>query len=337
MNESIGYARGAAIVRGTLAQVATVLGRFVEARALITTTRDYFAQVNDPEGIGLYTDTLGLIEERSGNLERAEALLREAVTTLEDHQAEFYAALAQMDLGSLCVRAGRYAEAEPLLTKACAVFAANQTPLEYQRSRALLGLAVSQDELRQSIAEECWNTFQTSPPAGEERQYYLWAVWQLLVRAGRSAQATVVLQEAYATLQRQAQHLSDPAWRQSFFEQVPLNQEIVVAHDRWQQAVRQTPARLVRLTTPLGRPLAETDYVEIRWTVNAPEDEAISDLAERRRFVLHRLLAEATAQGAAPTDDDLARALGVSRRTILRDMRTLEQVGASRATRKRKQ
>jgi biotin operon repressor len=51
--------------------------------------------------------------------------------------------------------------------------------------------------------------------------------------------------------------------------------------------------------------------------------------------VLRRLLAEAEAQGAAPTDDDLARALGISRRTVLRDMEALREAGVTFPTRRR--
>lgn len=265
--------------------------------------------------------------------------MRTAVEQLLANGAEFFTALAQMDLGTLYIRAGRAVEALPLLEQAQAVFAANNTPMELHRTTALLGLAyvrLGQGERGELTAVQSWETFQSMPPEGEERQYNLWALWQLLLAVGRDKEASTVLLGAYTTLQAQAACLSDPALRQSFFEQVPVNREIVAAYDQWQHITRHTLARLVRLSTPLGRPLTEADYVEIRWTVNAPEDEAISDTAEHRHFVLHRLLSEAAAQGAAPTDDDLARALGVSRRTILRDMQVLEQAGAKRTTRKRK-
>jgi predicted DNA-binding transcriptional regulator YafY len=74
----------------------------------------------------------------------------------------------------------------------------------------------------------------------------------------------------------------------------------------------------------------------VRWSVSAPEDEVIPGKDQRRRHRLVRLLNEAEQQGAAPTDDDLAAALGVSRRTILRDMRALAVDMPIPATRKRK-
>ncbi|MCS6937895.1 MAG: DUF1670 domain-containing protein, partial [Roseiflexus sp.] len=81
------------------------------------------------------------------------------------------------------------------------------------------------------------------------------------------------------------------------------------------------------------------DRVCVRWTIDAgAEDAALrrtATPAEVRRHRILRLLAEAAAQGAAPTDQDLADALGVTRRTIEHDMRILRDRGESLATRRR--
>jgi len=93
---------------------------------------------------------------------------------------------------------------------------------------------------------------------------------------------------------------------------------------------------LARQDAPLGRPLTTDEMVTLHWTIEAPEDATVAGKVARRRYVLRRLLAEAEAAGAAPTDDDLARALGVSRHTILRDMVALTQAGVSLPTRRRR-
>jgi DNA-binding SARP family transcriptional activator len=338
VNKQVGYARGVAIVRGSLSLVQSTLGHFTEARQLAQAALDYFAGVNDLIAVGLYSDTLGLAVERDGDMVEGEALLRAAVEQLLANDSEFFAALAQMDLGSLRLHDGRAAEALPVLEQARPVFEANNASIELHRTTALIGLAyarLGQRERAEQIAAQSWAIFQTTPPEGEERQYYLWALWQLLLAVDRTADAATVLRAAYATLQAQAGRLHDPVLRQSFFERVPVNREIVAAHAQLAQTAAQVTARVVRSTVPLGRSLTEADYAAVRWTVHAPEDEAISDRSQRRRFVLKRLLDEAAGQGAAPTDDDLAQALGVSRRTILRDMEALEQAGVKRSTRKR--
>ena len=82
--------------------------------------------------------------------------------------------------------------------------------------------------------------------------------------------------------------------------------------------------------------MRDGEHVSVQWTVSAPEDDTIGDKAARRRYQLKRLLKEAERQNAAPTDDDLAKILGVSRRTILRDMQVLAQDIPRLPTRKRK-
>lgn len=119
-------------------------------------------------------------------------------------------------------------------------------------------------------------------------------------------------------------------------EQVPLNRAIAEAHGDLPQESHYITVTLARGDAPLGRPLTSEEMIPIHWTLRDPADELIANKATRRRHVLQRLLAEARAQGAAPTDDDLAGALGVSRRTILRDMQALAQSSQELPTRKRK-
>lgn len=91
--------------------------------------------------------------------------------------------------------------------------------------------------------------------------------------------------------------------------------------------------RLPRAGAPTGRPLREDEWVEVAWTVAAAEDAAIAGKAPRRQHRLLRLLREAEEQGAAPTVDDLAAALGASRATIKRDLAGLRGAGQLAATR----
>ncbi len=115
-----------------------------------------------------------------------------------------------------------------------------------------------------------------------------------------------------------------------------LNREIVAAHDTLSTLGRTLVVTLAQRSAPLGRPLRPDERVPVRWTVSAPEDDAIRGKTARRHHRLRRLLTEAESQGAAPTDDDLAQALGVSRRTILRDMQALHERTNVPPTRKRK-
>ena len=88
---------------------------------------------------------------------------------------------------------------------------------------------------------------------------------------------------------------------------------------------------LVRRRAGVGRRLAETSQVEVTWTVDAgAEDvEVLRKWGSRRlRWVqIQRLLDEAIEQGGVATQEDLARGLHVSVRTIKRDFEQMHAAG----------
>lgn len=102
------------------------------------------------------------------------------------------------------------------------------------------------------------------------------------------------------------------------------------------QATSQVRAGQVRLVVaslraPFGPPLTETDRVTVTLTVDAgPADAAV--LAQEGRVGLRqgrilRLVDEALEQGGVLTEEDLARVLHVTRRTIERDIGGLKAAG----------
>lgn len=94
---------------------------------------------------------------------------------------------------------------------------------------------------------------------------------------------------------------------------------------------------LAKKDAPLGRPLANTELVDVILTVdNGAEDaETLARFGGEslRRVRILRLLDEALAQGGAATWEDLARVLHVSRRTLQRDAIHLRDAGYALPTR----
>jgi hypothetical protein len=206
-------------------------------------------------------------------------------------------------------------------------------------SEAFLGIAlfeVGNYERAVELATSGWTAFREGFPLGEQYKDLLWAFSRLFERLGWSDQANELTQAAYSELQRQAQFIADADQRHGFFEQVLANRQIVEAYDRLIGTSRQTTVSLASREAPLGRQLRKEEYISVLWTIKAPEDEAITNKAACRQYRLKRLLQQAKEQGAAPTDEDLACSLGVSRRTILRDMQELAQEIPRLPTRKRK-
>ena len=121
--------------------------------------------------------------------------------------------------------------------------------------------------------------------------------------------AQVILEEAQASL------LGQPSWLR------PGQIRVLLAH-------RQAGH---------GRPLRETEMVEVTWTIDAgAEDRQVKKqhgAQALRQVRLQRLLLEALAQEGVATQEDVAQALHVSVRTIKRDMRELTEQGLYLPTR----
>ncbi|MBK6432847.1 DUF1670 domain-containing protein [Candidatus Amarolinea dominans] len=103
--------------------------------------------------------------------------------------------------------------------------------------------------------------------------------------------------------------------------------------DRATDQVRPGQVRLVvaSLRAPFGPPLCETDRTTVTLTVDAGAEDA-KVLAKEGRVGLRqgrilRLVDEALDQGGVLTEEDLARVLQVTLRTIIRDIQTLKTAG----------
>ena len=113
--------------------------------------------------------------------------------------------------------------------------------------------------------------------------------------------------------------------RHQAIAKVPAHSAIVEAWS--QQRPEQVSVELPTISAPVGKPLEEVERITVRWTVDDPLDEGISDRIERRRHRIMRLASEAEAQGAAPTIEELAGALEISSATIRRDLAALRAAG----------
>jgi biotin operon repressor len=88
---------------------------------------------------------------------------------------------------------------------------------------------------------------------------------------------------------------------------------------------------LLKRDAPHGQALSQNRTVEVVWTIDAgAEDQEVlvsHGLPALRQVRLQRLLDEALAQGAVASQEDLARGLQVSVRTIKRDCAALQAQG----------
>ncbi len=337
--ESSGDRQNVAVARHNLALAYRALGSYVEARTMLEKNLLVFESIRSRRALGVTQLVLGEVAEDEKKYDLAISLFRLALANAESVESLDGIAAAQCGLGSLFVKQEQPLDAIPLLEAALISWVEQENTWEQNHTEAVLGLALlmfGERTRAEELVGNGWKFFQAGAPMGEKPQKWLWSLYRLLVGLNQSDRAQEILRAAYEELQRQSKNVSDPIQKRGFFESVAENRAIVNAYDQLVGGPRVISVSLAHRDVPLGRTLRKDEYVTVRWSLNAPEDNSILDKSERRLYRLKRLLDEAENQGGAPTDDDLAQALGVSRRTILRDMQSVSKEIPKPPTRKRK-
>jgi hypothetical protein len=199
------------------------------------------------------------------------------------------------------------------------------TGIQALKGRLLLALGRNKDALKATT--EAVSTPNTGTELGHLVPYSHGLV---LLAVGRSREADRYLDAAHDGLVAMLSDLSE-ADRRSALRNVPIHRELT---ETWtSRQPLQVLHRMAAADTPSGRPVRADDMISVTWTLAAPGDDAIDDRIGRRRHRLLRLLAEADAQGGAPTINDLADALEASPATIRRDLAALRDDGHPARTR----
>jgi tetratricopeptide (TPR) repeat protein/DNA-binding transcriptional ArsR family regulator len=291
---------------------------------------DYFRSVGDRRGEAHCFDILGSVAARAGRLDDAATLLERGIAALADSPDAWIGLPLQRSTALLEIARGDPAAALQRLD--AAVEACNASGADEQRAGIVAARGLALLELGR-VDEACVVTRGAVDALDAGAEYACAVLWwhhQAAVAAGADDEAAITLERAHAELVRRVDGL-EPDLRRRAIDRVPEHAAIAAAHSVL-HPTRQT-VRLPRSDAPTGRSLRPEELVEVLWTVDAPEDVAVTDVGDRRRRQLIRLLDEATTQGAAPTVDDLADAIGASRSTVRRDLATLRQLGARTPTR----
>ncbi len=286
-----------------------------------------------PRSLALTLNNLGNPYREIGDYETAAHYHREALALNREHGYELGLAYAQAGLGHVFLDTGRHREAHQAYRQALEQFSASGVSDQIVAMHAGLAItAAAMEDL--AAARQHLDRAQDSPAAtGRESIVVGLAGCRVHDAAGESGEARRQLRAAVQSLRARAL-LLPPAMRERYLTRVGRNAEVLGLAADHGLDTRVASACLARRTAPLGRSLGPEEMVEVAWTVEAAEDRVLPKV-ERRHYALRRLCREAAAQDAAPTDQDLADALGVSRRTVLRDVEDLRREGVALATRRR--
>jgi DNA-binding SARP family transcriptional activator len=290
-------------------------------------------QLQAPRGISMTLNNLGQARRGQQNFAAALACFNEALQINREHKYRSGEGHSQNGRGLTLLEAGRPGEAAATLSEAVVIWHELEDRLRLLDALAALALAqvaLGQPQLAKATVDEALGAIQPEDSAMTYRLVY-YAAYRVYAALGVDETAVSHLRQAEKRLQATAVSLT-PEQRQ-YFEQIPLNRQIKAAMATLSQ---KETISLVQSNVPLGRKLTADDYVNVTWTLYQPQDDAFPpNSTERRRHVLLRLVEQAQTQGAVATDSDLAQTLGVSRRTILRDVQALTEAGHTFPTRRR--
>ncbi len=321
-----------------LGELFRLTGRHPEAETTFEEALDVLARSEMPAYNIALRCSLAQLAADCGDVARARARLTtvtpELIATLEAPQWRAEAHLAR---GLVALADAAWDEATASLERAVAIIESTGIAELISLFRAHLAWCYHQSQrpadaqarIAQAVAAL------DAEAAGDEVQTLYFYQYHILKTAGKQEAARAALDRAYAIVQAQQATLPDPAWQQHFVTAVPVNREIVAAYQatRQERLKGQVLVYLAHIDAPTGRPLRRNERVRVIWTVDAPEDAAISGKAARRRHRLLRLLREAETQQGAPTVIDLADTLRVSGKTIRRDLNALRKAGHAVKTR----
>ena len=327
---NVGFPRLEARILNELAECNDLLGLSRRSLILLKEAEALLSQSQNPVGVAInrYNQVFTHLYLGDDQADQAIALARSALSIFRQHRQTEWVADGLVALAYAQWVGGYHEQALQSLAesyrlheqmgeqeKFCEILA--------MQAQAALGLGRVQDALlfsRQAVLALAQGSRATDMQVDV---YFAHAM--ALSAAGDDSQAEDYLRRAYAVLIEIASALEDDAARQAFFQRGPITRRLMA--EIYARGIAE-PLEAGRQTRWLQS--RQGDYAAtVQWTVDAgPADMALKQnkgAIALRRQRLARLIREAEMQGIEPRGEDLAAALGVSLRTIQRDMTHLRR------------
>ncbi len=335
-----GDALGEAICGGNISVILALLGDYAQAQDKLKPALDFVRKVGDRYSEGAFLIFQSINLRGLGKLQPAYESAAQALELCRQSRNPNFEIEALGVLGLIEMDRGRYHEAMGWFQRAVEMCGEHHQRADQALQMSHLALAharLGAHTRARRISDRATSIMEEEPDQHDRLKTGHFERAQILNAAPgtRPSEVRKHIELAHHHLQIVANRIGDPLLRSTFLENVVENRSILLSH-RLGRVVPPTLRRSTRLpaaTAPTGRPLRNDEWVSVEWTVSVPEDGEIRGKSERRRHVILRLLREAQEQGAAPTVEDLATVLGVSRATIKRDLAALRTAGHTVRTR----
>lgn len=329
---SLDYRRVESIVKYNLADLShRLLGDDEEAVDLARSAAVYFRSVGDEPLECLTMSILCSIDVRHGRrrlarrrlndlLARTDAIgsgtgrveVRRILATLEADGGDNWAAAAQLD------------EVLDLSED----YAIDNVLPNVLAHRAVLATAIGDLATAESHVDRALSL---NKAGLDQAHVTAWRCATTLAVLDRGDEATEQFGLAHEMLAASLRGLS-PAVADRSRQVIPEHAQIVEQYER--RFTISASVALPAADAPLGRPLRNEELVDVTWTVSDPDDWTHESAGARRRHRLVRVVGEANDHGASPRITDLAEAMGVSERTVKRDLADLRTEGVQLRTRR---
>lgn len=327
LRRQLANAAGILAIAQVVAALYIELGQFELSEALLAECEALVAGTEQSPASLTNATLRVLLELERGGLRRGQGAVGHLKPLLERVQRPDCVSDGQFVLGRVHLAQGKSAGAASLFETALTTFVTAGREARATLARAYRAVALSQSGRGDEAESEALRAVSelAARGYGDTPQVVHLCAAQVLFSRGRLKAALNQLSIADKKLQSQRARLPRSVDAERFLYNVQGNREIgaLVAQHRDQNVGSQITLSLPRATAPKGRALTVEDTLSVTWTVASEADDLIESKVGRRRQQLRRLLAEAEAAGASATYQHLADALGVSLRTIERDMADL--------------
>ncbi|MDH5520298.1 MAG: tetratricopeptide repeat protein, partial [Acidimicrobiia bacterium] len=327
----LGSTRAKAIVRTNLAEIyAGFLGEYHEAAKLYSEAAAIFRSLGDERRELRSMSRLSGIDWESGRRRLARRRLQWIIGRAGKLSDPYVELEARRVVAECLSRNGDHDEAIPHLDRALELIDENALAYAVPSLLALRGevaAAVGNLDAAVTFADRA---AAANKPESEFGFVTAWRAGCIYRAVERNEDAAEQFALAFQLLESNLDGVDEP--RAVNARSLPRFATIIEDYERFHRRVVE--ARLPVESAPTGRPLKGDEFRVVSWSASDPTDWDIGDAAQRRQRRVLRLCREAVEQGALARVHDLADLLGVSDRTVKRDLAELRVAGESPTTRR---